>query len=735
MSTKQLATLEEHLNTGAPNPNLPDTNQRILDEDTYVDTLQHIITRDFYPDLYRLNRQNHNLDLYVISLSLSITRILAPSHDRHGTPGQDVTPTPIKQYQRHKAKQKKLSSATPTINISDSNHNVNEHNHNVGSPHPKESHPDTITNPLERASPEPDAVHNASDGNESGDDMIGNDGDLVHYVNGEMLSNEERSRMKLMNLKQFQNVYTSEDNYSFSEIMYKNQLEHFDKFPWIYEQQKDADDRSKYLSLLNAQETTISNGQSVAALEGPNPMKSITAPMGKVESTDTPSTKSNHKSNGKTVPKTKAISIAQDENGNNVVPADQQNVVRNDHKSKAQLDAEADQQRYREEKALQKKVDLYRGELMYWKFKSINKLMFFPEADREMNLQIMKRLQAQYGKPECVYTNTRFPKQFEIKLRNKALENMNGDHSNDELRGYEMVHTPRIKPGDARDDDTNDDNVEHCGTPLMTWGEVGGTPIALDDDDNPIGPIFKILKVPKKDRIVESLHKRNADKLRKKQEEKLRNTTPRNAIYTPYSTRQIVTPSGNHIHTPLVGTGGMDRMDTPMIGDDRKRQSGKKRKRRDQTPSRRPSSVRSAAGRYGARSIDDLSPAARKLMERSMKGRNGLSTPLSSKLREAYSSTPNRNGRKRTRAGTMSRSGSRTRRRDQEETPKLIMKETPKETPKAKRRRRNDDGFEKPKYSIKDKMKKRGDHHHQLDVVRKEDNRKPRTANLTDGLL
>ena len=62
--------------------------------------------------------------------------------------------------------------------------------------------------------------------------------------------------MKLMNLKQFQNVYTSEDNYSFSEIMYKNQLQHFSKYPWIY-QQKIADNRQKYLSILSSVNLTF----------------------------------------------------------------------------------------------------------------------------------------------------------------------------------------------------------------------------------------------------------------------------------------------------------------------------------------------------------------------------------------------------------------------------------------------------------------------------------------------
>merc|ERR1712048_406615 len=74
-----------------------------------------------------------------------------------------------------------------------------------------------------------------------------------HYVNGEALTDTEKTRMRHLKLNQFHSRYTSEDNFSFSEIMYKNKLRHFAKYSWIYEQQKNANQRQKYLSILQKQ--------------------------------------------------------------------------------------------------------------------------------------------------------------------------------------------------------------------------------------------------------------------------------------------------------------------------------------------------------------------------------------------------------------------------------------------------------------------------------------------------
>ena len=51
-----------------------------------------------------------------------------------------------------------------------------------------------------------------------------------------------------------------------------------------------------------------------------------------------------------------------------------------------------------------------------------------------------------------------------------------------------------------------------------------------------------------------------------------------------------------------------------------------------------------------------------------------------------------------------------------------------KETPKAKRRRKSGDEFEKPKYSIKDKMRER----REREDKKRGEGGKSRTANLTD---
>ena len=139
----------------------------------------------------------------------------------------------------------------------------------------------------------------------------------------------------------------------------------------------------------------------------------------------------------------------------------------------------------------------------------------------------------------------------------------------------------------------------------------------------------------------------------------------------------------------------------------------KKKKRKDRIGSvlTTPSSM----NRYHARSIEDLSPAARKLMQKNMKSLNRLSTPLSSKLRQAYSSTPNvsNRNRKRKRDSSVRSRGM----GGNGETPSLIMSDTPKKRRRYKKDK-NNFVFAKPKGSIKDRM-----------------NVNSSANNMTDGLL
>ena len=46
--------------------------------------------------------------------------------------------------------------------------------------------------------------------------------------------------------------------------------------------------------------------------------------------------------------------------------------------------------------------------------------MFFPEADEELKAEIMKQMRENHANPECVYSNTRLPKAFDLeKLEGK----------------------------------------------------------------------------------------------------------------------------------------------------------------------------------------------------------------------------------------------------------------------------------------------------------------------------
>lgn len=80
--------------------------------------------------------------------------------------------------------------------------------------------------------------------------------------------------------------------------------------------------------------------------------------------------------------------------------------------------------------------------------------------------------------------------------------------------GYGFVATPSPAPGvDA--------------SPLMTWGEIEGTPFRLDGSDTPLvasgrGPTFKIPEVPRRDRLLHELAEKASKAHRAKREAALK---------------------------------------------------------------------------------------------------------------------------------------------------------------------------------------------------------------------
>ena len=67
-------------------------------------------------------------------------------------------------------------------------------------------------------------------------------------------------------------------------------------------------------------------------------------------------------------------------------------------------------------------------------------------------------------------------------------------------------------------------------SPLMTWGEIEGTPFRLDGSDTPVvpsgrGPVFKIPEVPRRDRLLHELAEKASKAHRAKKEVALKQAT------------------------------------------------------------------------------------------------------------------------------------------------------------------------------------------------------------------
>lgn len=73
------------------------------------------------------------------------------------------------------------------------------------------------------------------------------------------------------------------------------------------------------------------------------------------------------------------------------------------------------------------------------------------------------------------------------------------------MRGYDFVKTPSPHPGVAE-------------SPLMTWGELQGTPFRLDGSDTPIrpsaGPSFHIAETSKRETIAHGLAEKAGERMR-----------------------------------------------------------------------------------------------------------------------------------------------------------------------------------------------------------------------------
>ncbi|KAF7281586.1 hypothetical protein GWI33_004507 [Rhynchophorus ferrugineus] len=163
-----------------------------------------------------------------------------------------------------------------------------------------------------------------------------------------------------------------------------------------------------------------------------------------------------------------------------------------------------------------------------WGYRNKNYLMFNPdgqELTKEQELELLSNRQ------QITYENTRLRLNPFNDLRSKetinelaktqakVLDGKIGVDGKELLKpetpnigGYSFIRSPSPSPS-------------LLGSPLMTWGEIEGTPFRLDGSDTPIsrsqGPSFKIAEPPRREQIALALAEKAGEKNRDKKKKAL----------------------------------------------------------------------------------------------------------------------------------------------------------------------------------------------------------------------
>lgn len=182
-----------------------------------------------------------------------------------------------------------------------------------------------------------------------------------------------------------------------------------------------------------------------------------------------------------------------------------------------------------------------------WKYKAKNSLMYYPEGVKDDEL---------FKKPrEVIHKNTRFQcDPFSRTLSKSQLQQaaaLNAQfkqgkvgpdgkelipQDSPKVNGYGFVKTPSPAPGVT-------------DSPMMTWGEIDGTPLHLSGtespqvDRTPGGPSFKILEPGRRERLGLKMVTEVAAKNRSKKQEALRKATESLVSLSPHSISPVMSPA------------------------------------------------------------------------------------------------------------------------------------------------------------------------------------------------
>lgn len=157
-----------------------------------------------------------------------------------------------------------------------------------------------------------------------------------------------------------------------------------------------------------------------------------------------------------------------------------------------------------------------------WAYKNKNYIMYIPDG---VELTAEEKIELAKKKQSVIHENTRLRINPFNEQQNKETINelaKSQSRANDgkigvdgkevvrnatpQVNGFSFVATPSPRPGE-------------CESPLMTWGQIEGTPFRLDGGDTPLlrtsqGPSFRIAEPPKREQLALQLAEKAGERHR-----------------------------------------------------------------------------------------------------------------------------------------------------------------------------------------------------------------------------
>ncbi|XP_029169246.1 splicing factor ESS-2 homolog [Nylanderia fulva] len=179
-----------------------------------------------------------------------------------------------------------------------------------------------------------------------------------------------------------------------------------------------------------------------------------------------------------------------------------------------------------------------------WAYKNKNYIMYIPDG---VELTVEEKIELAKKKQTVMHENTRlrinpFNEQQNketinelAKSQSRANDGKIGVDGKEVVRnatprvnGFSFVATPSPRPGE-------------CESPLMTWGQIEGTPFRLDGGDTPLlrtsqGPSFRIAEPPKREQLALQLAEKAGERHRDRKNKALEAARKSLATPSPRST-------------------------------------------------------------------------------------------------------------------------------------------------------------------------------------------------------